>query len=475
MTHIVRASAAAVLVLLAGCAGQAGPIPAVTLTMPEQWRGATAPTTPNTASAAVGAVSLATSVDTTWWDGFGDPALSLIVTEALARNGDLRVARGRLLEFRSRVGVARSAQLPMLSANANPVRARMLNGFGQPFDTTVIATQLEASYEVDLWGRLQALSDSSLAAYQAEAANLDAAGLSIAASTASAYLNLRGLDAQLELSRATLALRLRSLELARKGNEAGYSSRLELLQAQAEYDATAETVPQLERNIFEQETALAILAGRSPSSAERGLPLASLAVPTIPAGLPAGLLQRRPDIYRAQQQLRAQVANLEASKDQLLPALRLTISGGAQAPGLHQLLTSPLTLWRLAGNLAQPLLEGGRLQAQTDIAAAQRDQAFYQYENTVRGALVETENGLAALTRLREQAAINTARRSTAAEALRIARNRHRNGYSSYLEELDAQRTLFAVESSQLQLHARLLVASVDLYRALGGGWSARQ
>jgi NodT family efflux transporter outer membrane factor (OMF) lipoprotein len=454
--------ACAALLVLAGCAGRAGPPPASTLNLPAQWR------TPESGAAEAGRAP-----DRAWWGAFGDPVLGDLVAQALLHNGDLRIARARLIESQARVTVARAGQLPQLSASASPLRTRTLNAFNAPFDTTVLAAQVEASYELDLWGRLDAVSDGALALDRAEQANSAAAALSIAATTASAYLNLRGLDAQLDLTQKTLALRERSLQLAKRGYDAGYSSQLEWLQARAEYEGTAETIPQLERSIAEQENALSILTGREPGTIGRGLALSALKPPAIPAGLPSELLRRRPDIYRAGQLLVAQNANLKAAQDQLLPSFRLTAAGGVQAGGWHQFIASPLELWRLGAGLTEPLFEGGRLQAQTDIAASQRDQAVYQYENVVRNALLETENGLSALSRLRAQARVNEARSGTAAEELRIAQNRYRNGYASYLEQLDAQRTQYAVDISGLQLQTRILVASVDLYRSLGGGWTA--
>lgn len=455
------ALAAITLSLLAGCAGRAGPPPASTLTLPAQWRSAAPPSL----------ARLGRAVDQEWWQAFGDPVLSELVTQALSRNGDLRIARARVLEAHARVTQARAGQLPSVTASASPLRARTMNAFNTPVDVTVLAAQVEASYEVDLWGRLAALTDGALAADRAEQANADAAALALAASTASAYLNLRGVDAQLELTQKTLRLRRDSLDLARSGYDAGYTSQLEWLQAKAEYEAAAEVIPQLELAIVEQENALSVLTGAEPGAIRRGSPLTALTPPDIPAGLPSALLRRRPDIYRAQQLLLAQNAGLKAAQDQLLPSFRLTAAGGVQAAGWHQFINAPAELWRLAAGFSGPLLDGRRLQAQTDIAASQRDQAFYQYENVVRNALRETENGLAALGKLRAQSEINLARSSTAADTLRIAQSRYRNGYNSYLEQLDAQRTQYAVEISRLQLHTRLLVASVDLYRALGGGW----
>lgn len=451
---------AAAALLLAGCAAKVGPAPQSTLQTPAQWR------------TQAESVSVAQAVDKLWWQSFNDPALTALVAAALEGNGDLRIARARVADYRARVAAAHASQLPAVSVTAGPTRTRTLAYNGVPYETNLFAAEFQASYEVDVWGKLASLTDAARAGYAAEQANADAAALSIAATVASGYLNLRGLDAQLELTQATLKLREESRELARRQFEVGYSSRLEWLQAQAEYQAAAEQIPQLERQIFEQENALSLLAGGNPGTVRRGMALADLAPPQVPAGLPSDLLRRRPDIARAGQGVIAANAALAATRDQLLPSFRLTAVGGLQSTVFSDLLKDPTHLWRLTGGLAAPLFDGGRVQAQTDSAAAQRDQSLYTYENAVRTALAETDNSLGALQRLREQAVQNDARRATAAETLRIARNRYRNGYASYIEELDAQRTLYSADVQRLQLKTRILTASVDLYRALGGGWT---
>ena len=454
----------ALAAMLAGCAAKAPPQPASALQPAPAWR--------SSAEAAAQATQPAPAVDAQWWQGFGDPALSALVVRALAANGDLQVAHARVAEFRARLALAAAGQGATLALAGAPTRTRTLAYNGVPYVTNVFQAELQASYEVDLWGRLGRLTEAAAASYRAEQANAAAAALSIAASAASGYLNLRGLDAQLELTEATLTLREQSRELARKQFEAGYSSRLEWLQAQSEYQATAEQLPPLRRAIFEQENALAVLIGGNPGPVARGLPLADLNPPPVPSGLPSDLLRRRPDIARAERNLVAANAALSATRDQLLPSFKLTAAGGIEAFTLGQFLHSPLALWHVGAGIGAPLFDAGRVQAQTDAGAAQRDQALYVYENTVRTAFAETENGLGAIFRLREQAVENDARRATAAETLRIAHNRYRNGYASYLEELDAQRNLQSADLGRLQLKTRVLVASVDLYRALGGGWS---
>lgn len=453
---------AALLMLVSGCAATVPPAPPVTLHTPAAWRGPAAPG------------EGAAMVEREWWKAFGDPALSTLVAAALANNGDLRVAHARLADYRSRIAVAKAGQKLNVSVDGAPTRTRTLDYTLSPVMLNEFEVEFAASYELDVWGKLAAQTNAATAQYQAEQVAEDATALSIAGSVASGYLNLRGLDAQLELTEATLKLREQSRELAQRQFEVGYSSRLEWLQAQAEYQTTAELVPQLKRSIFEQENALSILVGGNPGPIARGVALTDLTPPPVPAGLPSDLLRRRPDIARAEFNLVAADANLTATRDQLLPSFKLVVGGGLDAFRLQDFVNAPIDVWHVATAVSAPLFDGGRVQAQTDAAAALRDAAVYAYENTVRGAFAETENGLGAIFRLREQAVQNDARRATAAETLRIAHNRYSNGYASYLEELDAQRTLYSADVGRLQLRARMLIAAVDLYRAMGGGWSAQ-
>lgn len=460
MKRAVRASFAfgAAMLVLAGCRIPVQDRPASSLEVPAAWR-TPLQVGPNAA------------VEQEWWRAFGDPALDALVAQALARNGDIRTARSRLQEYQARIQVARSALAPNLSVSVGPTRARSIGPFGTPIETTSVTGNVQAAYEFDPWGRLEAATRAARFDYAVQQAAAEATALSVAASTASGYLNLRGLDAQLALARQTLASREQSLALAKRQFEVGYSSRLELSQAEAEYRATAAVVPQLERSITQQENALALLAGANPGPVARGAGLAALRAPGIAPGLPSELLRRRPDIAQAEAAIAAADASLAAARDQMLPSLRLTASVGSYAHDLPDLLGGGTTLWSVGGSVLAPLFDAGRLRAQAEISASLRDRAVFAYESVVRNAFAETENALAAVQRLREQLDQTEARRVATAEALRIAHNRYRNGYSSYLEELDAQRNAFSAETAVLQLRASWLAAHVDLYRALGGGW----
>jgi multidrug efflux system outer membrane protein len=447
---------------VSGCAVVApAPPPASKLEVPAAWRTRVGPSAPAEAQ---------------WWNRFGDPAMAELVQRALARNTDLLSAAARLREYQARVTVAASAGQPGLTANFTPGRGRVIGPFGTPLSGNSFQGNLQASYEVDLFGKLADTTAAARADLQAQQAAADAAALSVAATTASGYLNLRGLDAQLELARATLASRERSLALARRQFEVGYISRLDLAQAQAEYHVTAAVLPLLERAIAQQENALSLLAGSNPATIARGATLDALEAPPIEPGLPSELLRRRPDIAQAERTVVSADASLAAARDQLLPSLHLSASAGFQAYSVRQLLQSPILLWSVGGSVLAPIFDAGRLRAQADIAASQRDRAVFAYEGVVRNAFAETDNGLSAIQRIGEQLAEALLRRQAAAEVLRVAHKRYANGYASYLEELDAQRNAFSADNNVLQLRASLLGAHVDLYRALGGGWSpARQ
>ncbi|WLI87560.1 efflux transporter outer membrane subunit [Massilia sp. R2A-15] len=444
------------LLALAGCAATTAPPPASTLEVPAAWRSQVGP---------------GAQPEALWWGAFGDPVLNQLVQRALAHNGDVRIAAARLQEYRDRVTIAAGAQGPALNAAVTPARARVIGPFGTPVEGTSLNGSLQASYELDLFGKLASTTAAARADLQSQQALAGATALSVAASTASGYLNLRGLDAQLALAQATLASRERSLALAKRQFDVGYSSRLDWAQAQAEYHVTAAVVPQLERAIAQQENALSVLVGASPGAISRGAALDALAAPAIAPGLPSELLRRRPDIAQAERAVAAADASLAAARAQLLPSIRLTASSGLQASSISQLLRSPYLLWSIGGSVLAPLFDGGRLRAQAGIAASQRDRAVIAYETVVRNAFADTDNALTALQRLDEQLAQAVQRRQASAEVLRVAHNRYANGYASYLEELDAQRSSFSADVAVLQLRASLLAAHVDLYRALGGAW----
>ena len=410
-------------------------------------------------------------VDADWWRAFGDPVLARLVVEALAHNLDVRLAEARVNEVRALSKVEHSEELPSVDIGAAAARADSVNVVTRrPYYATNWQEQFQASYEVDLWGRVHSLGQAADARLAGSQAARDAVALSVAAETASAYVNLRALDERLDIARQTLKSREGALAFARARLARGYASKLELLQAESEFHATAEVLPQLELQIRRREHALQILLGADPAEVPRGAPMSSIIAPAVPdTGVPSDLLHRRPDIAQAEAQVIANDRELAASKARLLPALQIT--GGFGAVGSTALIGDPFKVWSLGASVLAPVFEGGRLKAQVDVQRSRREQALVGYEKVVLNAFAEVEDQLAAIELLAKQAVELDEQRVSAQEALRVAHDRYRAGYSNYLEELDAQRSLFSVQQRSVELRADLLVAHIDLYRALGGGW----
>ncbi|HEX7849561.1 MAG TPA: efflux transporter outer membrane subunit [Sphingomonas sp.] len=449
-----RRSGAPLLLALASCAGP----PVMTATVPPvapppAWRTDAGPTAP---------------LDRAWWQSFGDPAMTALIEKALANNTDIGVAMGRVRESEANLALARAQLLPTIDANLVGQRARSVSPFLQPSESSSAQPQVQTAYEVDLFGRLADSKAAARNAWFASQAARDATRLSVAAAVASGYIGLRGLDARLNVAKATVAARLDSLRLARSRVERGYSPKLELQQAEAEYDAAAQIVPQIELGITRAEDALSQLTGETPQAIDRGVAIERLTVPAIPDGLPSDLLRRRPDVAQAEFQLAASDKSLAAARKRFLPQVRLSAAAGA---AFSTLLKDPITIWSIGGSILAPIFEGGRLTAQAEAAGAQRDQAAFAYRRVALTAFREVEDALAGAKRLDEQAAYARSQQDALAEGLRLATNRYREGYSPYLEQLDAQRGLLGAQLSLIQLRADALTARVQLFQAMGGGW----
>lgn len=443
---------------LAGCATEVEQAPS-SLPIPTQWRNQVGP---------------GAAVEARWWRAFNDPSLNRLVDQALRNNPDILTARSRVDQYRAQLRGAQGDNFPTLDAGVSATRARSLSAAtGQPAESAVFQGLLQASYNVDLWGERSSSIDAAKASLAAQQAAASAAELTIASSVASGYMTLVSLDEQLRVTRATLASRADSLTLAQRQFESGYTSRLEWVQSRSEYQTAKAQVPLLQHQIAQQENALSILVGMNPRQIARQNHFDHIVPQTVPAVMPSQLLQRRPDIVQAERQLLAADASLQSSRASLLPALNLTASGTMQSSVLHELVENPFRLWSIGGSVLAPLLNREALTAQVDVSMATRNQALYNYEKVVRSAFSEVNDDLDAITRYQEQLAELQEQETVVQEALRIARNRYQNGYASYLDELDAQRSLFSIQLSVVQAKNNLLLAQIDLYRALGGGWQS--
>ncbi|UXH79948.1 efflux transporter outer membrane subunit [Roseateles amylovorans] len=444
--------------LLVACAQRPVPVvmPGTSSSSPAQWRNA------------AGSQPVAIA----WWQQFGDATLTRLIDEALTRNQDLRQAAARVTEAHALAVAQHGAFWPTLDAGVGGARSRSISDVTlKPYLSTGHQSLFQAGYEVDLWGRVDALARAADTGEQATRAARDAIALSVAASVAQAYIGLLELDAQLDVAQRLLASRERSLLLVRRRHALGYANALELAQAESDRHAGAQALPQLRRAMERQEAQLNLLLNRAPGAVERGGWLSALHPCALPdAGLPSELLRRRPDVHVAELQVAASDAQLAAARTQWLPSLHLNASLGRT--GASVLRGDPFTLWSLGGSVLAPLFNGGRLRALADASAARREQALAAYEHAVLGAWAEVEVQLNAHEQQATQLREALAQRDAMAEALRVTERRHDQGQVSTLEALQAERQLLAVEQGVLNLQSGLLHSQVALFRALGGGWS---
>ncbi|MBA1277259.1 MULTISPECIES: efflux transporter outer membrane subunit [Pseudomonadaceae] len=444
------------LIMLAGCMPPRQPLPAdATVTPPAQWRDEAARTA---------------EISANWWQAFGDPQLTTLVEAALAHNTDVLIAASRVEQAREQIRLSHASLLPNLDAVLGAQRTRELSVLGIAH-TTAVQPSLQVSYELDIWGRLRRLREAAQLQYQASEAERDAVRLAVASTTARAYVSLLSLDRQLYVTRETVESRQQALRVAEDRASLGYTSQLELTQAQSEYEAAAQLLPQLKQAIREQEHALRLLTGALPGAVQRGAGLLAIEPPDVPVALPSELLRRRPDIHQAELLLAASDLNLQAQRDRFLPQVQVSASLGQLF--VNSLDYDPVRVWDIGASVLAPIFDAGRLEAGVNIAVAQRNEAAFAYRATALQAFAEVENSLSAVGNLRQQIERVEARRAVLERSLTFAEDRYRAGYSSYLETLDAQRNLFNTELTAVQLRESQLNALIGLYQVLGGGWQA--
>lgn len=441
--------------MLAGCAPAWRPAPPLaSVAPPEDWREP---------------IDGSGSIDPQWWIAFGDPELNRLVGAALVRNSDVLIAVARVDEARAQAELAEAARLPALNGAIGLQAGRALQATGISTARSV-QPSLQANWEPDLFGRIRTQIRASALQFRATQAERDAAALTVAATTAQNYIALLAIDAQLRITRETVASRAEALRLASDQARVGYISQLQLTQAQSEYEAVQQSIPELELAMRRQENAVRLLAGELPGAVERGKAFEDLTLPTVPAALPSQLLARRPDVAQRALLLAAADEGLALRRQAFLPQVSLSAQLGS-------ILTSsldydPVTVWSIGGSVLAPLFSGGRLQAQYAASASVRDQAAFAYRRTVLTAFSEVENALAGVPRLQDQVGHAMRRREILTRSLGYARDRYQAGYASYLEELDAQRNLYQVELAMVTLRRTQIENLIGLYRALGGGWS---
>jgi multidrug efflux system outer membrane protein len=426
------------------------------------------------AEPAVGPTGL---IDTAWWSAFGDPQLDALIRIALEENKDLKIAAYRVEQYNAQLQVAHSAGQPQASAYAQRSRDAVSQNRFIPLVSgaypvgNVYEIGGTVTWELDFWGRVRRANESALADLVATEEDRRALVLTLVSNVASSYVTLIGLDRELELHRRTAASRQESVQLLRKKLEGGGAGEQPYLKAKAEYEEALAELTVKEAEITVLEHALSSLLGRGPSPIERGKPLAELTLPPIPAGLPADLLVRRPDVRKAEQELVSANARIGVAKAQYFPTIGLTAQYGFASAELSKLTQASSNVSSFGVNLLGPIFTSGRTAGQVREAEAVQQQKAMAFLLSVQTALREVEDALV----LHRQTWQRSALRARQLETLRAhgasALKRYEGGRSSYLEVLDADRSTYVGEIQQNQTRRDQYIALISVYKAMGGGW----
>jgi len=414
------------------------------------------------------------AADTLWWTRFGDPALDALVAEALANNEDVRIAAARVDEYYGAKVTTRAPLFPAIGYTGSAgkeQRSELVYGPGSDEARSFSNAALTAGWEIDVWGRVRNLTAAADADWRATEADRRAAVLSLVSAVTSGYITLLSLDDQLATSQRTLASRRQALDVFEKRYKGGVISKVELSQARSQYEVAAAAVPVLQQQIAQQENALAVLVGRNPGPIARGQPLIALGTPVVPAGLPSEILTQRPDVVAAEQSLIAANARVSAARALYFPTISLTGLLGFASLDLDDLFDSGSDTWNYAGSVTGPIFQGGAVLGVNKQAEAQRAQLLAYYEKTVQRAFADVDDALIATQKTTERNAAQRRQVEALRDYARLSRKRYEGGYSSYLEVLDAEASLFNAELLYSQGQRERLLAHVDLYKALGGGW----
>lgn len=462
----MRHSAAVLLaaLLLSGCA--MGPDYArPDVAMPATWR------SPTDAAASLGAME--------WWQLFRDDTLQGLIRAALDENKDVRLAVARVLESRAQLGATRAVQFPQIDGKAGYRNERASRVSFPPVSDKVDTEQeffkssLDLSFEIDLWGRLRRATEAARAELLASEEARRNVIVTLLSDVAQAYFTLLDLDRELEIARQTLASRRESLRIVRLRFESGITSELDLRRAEGEVAGASAQIPDLERQIAQSENRISILLGRNPGPVPRGASLTELPLlPEVPAGLPSALLERRPDLRQAEQRLVAANARIGEAKAAFFPQIMLTGAFGVESIALSDLFTGPAKIWQFGPKVTIPIFNAGRLRSNLRAAEARQEQALIQYRQTIQQAFREVEDALVTHRKLREIRPDREVLVASARRSLALAELRYKDGLASYLDVLDAQRQLFAAEIELTRINRDQLTSVVQVYKALGGGWT---
>ena len=459
----VRWLTAIVFLVLTGCTvGPKYKRPPVTV--PDSYRGIAPDAGPQTATS-IG--------DEKWWVVFQDPQLQGLIREALSQNYDVRIAATRVLQAQALLGITRADQFPTITGGASSSNERLpATRITPAFETSPSQVNLSLFWELDFWGKYRRATEAARANLLATEWGQKAVMSSLVSNVASAYFQLLELDSEMDISRNTLASRKESLRLVEVRAKGGATSMLDVRQSEQLVYTAAGTIPDLERRIEQQENLISILLGKNPAPVTRGKPLVeNVILPTVPAGLPSSLLERRPDIQSSEQQLVAANARIGVAKAAYFPQITLTAVGGYQSAALTNLFTGPAGLWSVGGQLVQPIFTGGRIRSNVRLTEAQKQEAVLGYQQSIQQSFREVSDSLVAYRKNQEFRAQQELVTNSAQDATRLSDMRYRGGVTSYLEVLDSDTRYFDAQLSLAQARLNERLALVQVYNALGGGW----
>ncbi|HXX27119.1 MAG TPA: efflux transporter outer membrane subunit [Terriglobales bacterium] len=452
-----------------------------TVDVPATYRGATAGSPPATDAQSEptkpkppGIVSEKESFgDEKWWEVFEDPKLQGLIRTALRNNYDVRIAAARVVEAQAQLGITRADQFPSLSAGGN-ISSQQSPKIGPipAYEVTQGELAASAAWNLDFWGKYRRATEAARASLLANEWAQKAVMATLVANLATSYFELRQFDLELEISKRTLSSRRESLEMTQALEQHGINSLLDVRQSEQLVYTAATDVPDFERQIAQEENAISILLGNNPGDIPRGLKLTEQPhAPDVPAGIPSSLLERRPDIREAEENLIAANAQIGVARAAYFPQISLTGTAGFESPALTSLFTGPAGLWNLAGSFTQPIFEGGRLKSNLRLAEAQHEQMILTYQETIQGAFRDVANALVAYRKNRELRVEQEHLVESARDAAHLSHTRFDAGTTDYLEVLTNETNSFSAELGLAQAQANELIAMVELYQALGGGW----
>ena len=435
------------------------------INIPDQYRGASESSTALSAPASL--------ADQKWWELFQDQRLQALIRTALEQNYDLQIAAARILQAQARLGIVRADQFPSVAAGAAATRQRVAHYLNFPAaQFSTLEVSVSTAWEIDFWGKFKRATEAARATLLASEWGRRAIVTSLIGQVASAYFDLRELDMELEISKRTLASRQESLRLTQVREQGGETSLLDVRQAEQLVFEAKGAIADLERAIEQQENLLSTLIGDNPAPVPRGQPLVDQPrALDVPAGLPSTLLERRPDIRQAEQELVAANADIGVAKAAYFPQISLTGVGGFQSAALASLFSGPAGFFSVGAALAQPLFTGGKLKSDVALATARREEAVLSYRQTIQQSLREVADSLVAHRKAREFREQQELLTRSAQDAQRLSDVRYQGGITSYLEVLDSGTRLFSAELGLAQARRNELLTVVQTYRALGGGW----